>query len=143
MEFPDRRANHDRRSAYPDRRVHLFDRRALDTTVPSHVVGQTPPLRWSDLPDRLIPLVFIAILSLADVVTTDRLAELGGNEINPVGEWLLENGWLLSAKLVAVAALAGLVTRAQPRRWIPLALWAVVTVYSVVIVAHLWQLATY
>ena len=142
LTFPDRRANHDRRSAYPDRRVHLFDRRALETAVPPPIES-TRPLRWSDLPDRLIPLVVIAILSLADVVTTDRLAELGGTEINPVGQWLLENGWLLSAKLVAVAALAGLVTRAQPRRWIPLALWAVVGVYSVVIVVHVWQLTTY
>lgn len=106
-------------------------------------VVESRPLRWTDLPDRLIPLVAISILSLTDVVTTDRLAELGGPEINPVGRWLLENGWLLSAKLVAVAALAGLVTRAQPRRWIPLALWAVVGVYSIVIVVHVWQLATY
>lgn len=105
--------------------------------------AEATPLRWTDLPDRLIPLIAIAILSLADVVTTDRLAELGGTEINPVGRWLLENGWLLSAKLVAVAGLAGLVTRAQPRRWIPIALWSVAGIYSVLIVVHVWQLASY
>lgn len=143
MTAPDRRRHHDRRSAYPDRRVHLFDRRALGTAIPAPLSETTRPLRWSDLPDRLIPLVVIAILSLADVVTSDRLAELGGAEVNPIGRWLLENGWLLSAKLVAVAALAGLVTRAEPRRWIPIALWGVAGVYTVLIVVHVWQLAAY
>ena len=131
----DRRSHHDRRSAYPDRRLKLFDRRALPELV------TTPPRRW-DGSDPILPVLAVAVLSFLDVVTTARLAELGGVELNPVSDWLIDRGWLLTAKVLAVGTLAALVSRARPTRWIPLALWCVVGVYAGVIAVHAWQLAS-
>jgi len=103
-----------------------------------------PELRPSraDMLDRLIPVVLLVALSVADLVTTRVLQSRGGTELNPVGRWLIGHGALAEAKLVAVGCMAGLAMLARSRRWIAHALWFVAGIYAAVIGIHIAQLLT-
>ena len=92
--------------------------------------------------DRLVPVVLLVALSVADLVTTRVLQARGGTELNPVGRWLIGHGALGEAKLVAVACMAGLAMLARSRRWIAHALWFVAGIYAAVIGIHIAQLLT-
>jgi hypothetical protein len=129
---PDRRANDDRRHLVPVQRRHV---RLLPP----------PDLRPSraDVLERLVPVVLLVALSVADLITTRALQSRGGTELNPVGRWLIGHGALAEAKLVAVVFMAGLAMLARSRRWIAHALWFVAGIYASVIGIHIAQLLTF
>jgi hypothetical protein len=135
--FDDRRTLHDRRAN--------DDRRHLVPVQRRHVRLLPPPdLRPSraDVLDRLVPVVVLVALSVADLITTRVLQARGGTELNPVGRWLIGHGALAEAKLVAVVFMAGLAMLARSRRWIAHALWFVAGIYAAVIGIHIAQLLT-
>ena len=135
--FDDRRALHDRRADENRRHLVPVERRHVRLLPP-------PELRPSraDMLDRLVPVVLLVALSMADLVTTRRLQSRGGTELNPVGRWLIGHGALAEAKLVAVVFMAGLAMLARSRRWIAHALWFVAGIYAAVIGIHIAQLLT-
>ena len=108
--------------------VVLQDRRTVDR-------------RRTDVVGRRAAIVAIACLSVLDVVTTSWLRSKGGVEMNPVAGWLIANGLLVVAKLVAVGAVAVLLHRARARPWITPVVWFVAGIYAAVISLHLLQLA--
>ena len=87
-----------------------------------------------------VPLASLLVCNFADVATTHRLLSLGGREMNPVAGWLIENHWLLIAKLVMVTLVGALVLVAPPKRWIVPGLWIAASVYALIIAFHIAEL---
>jgi hypothetical protein len=98
---------------------------------------RTRDLGWA----RLLAVGLLLVLNAADAATTSRVLRLGGIERNPLAQWFLERGWLLEAKLGAVALLGVLILVVPPRRWLAPALWTVVAVYGFVVANNLVQLS--
>jgi hypothetical protein len=141
---PSRPLGFDERRRTPDRRASA-DRRHMQPVTRRHIRLLPPPeLRpaRADVLDRLIPVVLLVALSVADLITTRALQARGGTELNPVGRWLIGHGALAEAKLVIVSAMAGLALLARSHRWIAHALWFVAGIYAAVIGIHIAQLLT-
>ncbi|MBV8960716.1 MAG: hypothetical protein JOZ37_03255 [Actinobacteria bacterium] len=135
--FDDRRALPDRRAGAERRHFIPVERRHLRLLPPPEL----RPTR-ADVLDRLIPVVLLVALSVADLITTRALQARGGVELNPVGRWLIGHGALAEAKLIVATGMAGLALLARSRRWIAHALWFVAGIYAAVIGIHIAQLLT-
>jgi hypothetical protein len=88
-----------------------------------------------------IPLVTLLVCNFADVVTTDTLLGMGGREMNPVAGWLIAKDALVLAKFSIVALIGVCAVVAPRRKWIVPGLWAVASLYTLIISFHMVQLA--
>jgi hypothetical protein len=91
---------------------------------------------------RMAGAVVIAVLSLADVITSAWLQRMGGTEVNPVGRWLIDHGLLAGTKVAAVLVVVLLLRRARPAPWVVPGVWFVAGLYAAIIGLHLLQLAS-
>jgi hypothetical protein len=88
----------------------------------------------------LAAVAVLAVLNAADVATTHALSRLGGTEVNPVANWLLERGALEEAKLGLVALIAALVLVSGRLDRVARPLWWATWAYSAVVALNGAQL---
>lgn len=82
---------------------------------------------------RLIGVVLLVLLNVADLVSTDAFLDAGVEEGNPVGAFLLSRGWAGWAKATLLLILGWRVTQSPPRIGTTCALWFVVGVYAMAV----------
>lgn len=83
----------------------------------------------------------LVLLQVPDIVTTNRILEAGGRELNPFVRWLMRFGrlWWVPKIAVAVGCAAVFVcTREEASRWVMLGL---IGVYVFVVGSNLQQIA--
>lgn len=88
----------------------------------------------------LFAALLLAVLNAADVASTHALDRLGGTEVNPVANWLLQRGALGDAKALLVGLIALLVVLSSRPQRVVRPLWVAVTVYAAVVAGNLAQL---
>lgn len=126
-------------------------------SVPSEVIdltdGAAPPAPTDGgpgaqpLPDgrelrraALAGIVLLALLNVADVVTTELMLARGGIELNPIADYLIGSNTALVAKLALVVMLAVHVIRRGPRVITLCLLWLVTGMYVMVVIVNGTQL---
>jgi hypothetical protein len=90
---------------------------------------------------RLVGLVALVVLNVADLVTTRAFLAAGADEANPLGRMLLGRGVMPYAKGAILLALGWSVARARPKVSTTCAIWFVVGVYTTAIVVNFTVLA--
>lgn len=88
----------------------------------------------------LVAATLLALLNAADVATTHALDRLGGTEVNPVANWLLQRGALGDAKALLVGLIAVLVVLSSRPQRVVRPLWVAVAVYGAVVAGNTAQL---
>ena len=83
-------------------------------------------------------LILIVVLSVLDVMTTHSAMRAGAIEGNPLAQWLMDNGALLSVKLAACIVLALVASRVRVRdgTFAASVVWFIVGVYAVTVVSN-------
>ena len=82
----------------------------------------------------------LAVLNVADVITTRLLLVRGGIELNPIADRLLGSNLALAVKLGIVVALGAHFARSRPRLSVVCTMWMVVGVYALVVALGATQL---
>ena len=90
---------------------------------------------------RLIGLVALVALNLADLLTTRAFLAAGADEANPLGRLLLGRGAMPYVKGAILVGLGWSVARSRPKLATTCAIWFVVGVYTTAIVVNLTVLA--
>jgi hypothetical protein len=90
---------------------------------------------------RLVAVVVIAVLNAFDLVTTYLAISRGAHEANPIVAWMISSRFIVFAKVMLCGSLIlGAVAATHRRRRVTLAglcaAWAVVGVYSLVVVIN-------
>jgi len=125
----------------PDVVLDLRDRPALGASMgPASMgpaaTGAAEPgqrhlgaVRWAGLG-------LLAVLNIADLVTTHIAMRDGAVEGNPVTRTLMAHGALSPAKLVVLAFLGVLIARSPARLHSAIAIWFVAGVYTMIVVSN-------
>ncbi|MGH9225871.1 MAG: DUF5658 family protein [Acidimicrobiales bacterium] len=82
----------------------------------------------------------ILVLNIGDIISTDMSMARGGQEVNPVSGWLIENDLLPHAKMSIIAFIAVAAVAAHAHRKISNLLFMVAGFYFVVVGANSVQL---
>ena len=85
-------------------------------------------------------VVAILLLNILDVLTTREALARGGQELNPVSGWLIQNGILAHAKISVAAFIGVAAIVASTRRRISTLLMMVAAFYFVVVSGNAIQL---
>jgi|GEM_PF-4785071 len=118
-----------------DLRDGAAERREGDVGLVTRDAVAAPERSWP-----VVALVLLALLNVADVVSTRLVIGKGATERNPVAAWFLHLGGLGLAKATAVMAVAVLASRCGRARWVKPALWMVTGVYVTIVSVNVVQL---
>ncbi len=88
----------------------------------------------------VVALVALAVLNVADVITTRLLLGRGGIELNPIADRLLRSNLALVVKLGIVIVLGAHFIRRRPSLNVVCTMWMVVGVYALVVTLGITQL---
>ena len=89
---------------------------------------------------RSMLVVAILVLNIGDIISTDMSMARGGQEVNPVSGWLIENGLLPHAKMSIIAFIAVAAVAVAAHRKVSNLLFMVAGFYFVVVGANSVQL---
>lgn len=98
-------------------------------------------------PDRTVAiarwagLIMLALLQIADLVTTKLAIHGGAIEANPISRALIAHGAINGAKFGALALLALSIAKSRPRVITAVAIWFVAGVYSMIVFSNLLVLS--
>jgi hypothetical protein len=94
-------------------------------------------------PDRTVAiarwagLLVLALLQVADLVTTKFAIHGGAIEANPISRALIAHGAINAAKFGALALLAFSTAKSRPRVITAVAIWFVAGIYSMIVFSNL------
>ena len=123
-----------------DLRRHQRDEGPVVVRVTSATLNAASEVRRDLHRLRLVALVLLVALNLADIVTTEAFLDAGVEEANPVGGFLISHGLMAWVKLTLLALLGIRLAQTPPRIGTTCAMWFVVGIYACVIAVNLQAL---
>lgn len=79
----------------------------------------------------------LLVMNLLDYFMTNRALAMGVEELNPIADFLIEEGMLLTVKLVLMWIMLPVVFMTRVRPFIAIIFWVAVIHYAVVTALHL------